>query len=62
MLTRLHWWWVRRRLTDAVLRKLVEGTGVSSADWSAGTAKERVLHWLDDQLAQARTPYGTSGA
>jgi len=62
MLTRLRWWWVRRRLTDAVLQKLVEGTGVTSADWSAGTAKERVLQWLDDQLAQARTPYGISGA
>lgn len=49
-------------MTDAVLRKIVEGTGVSSVSWPAGTPKETVLQWLDEQLGAARTPFGISGA
>ena len=59
---RLRWWWVKRRLVDAVLAKLVEGSGVSGAQWPAGTSSETVLRWLDEQLGGARTPYGVSGA
>ena len=61
MLERLHWWWVRRRLADAVIQKLAEGTGVTSARWPAGTSRDTVLQWLDEQLGGARTPYGVSG-
>src|SRR5687767_6778902 len=62
MLTRLRWWWMRRRLADAVLAKLIDGTGVTSAEWPVCTAKEDVLAWIDEQFAAARTPYGISAA
>lgn len=62
MRSRIRTWWLRRRLVGAVLAQLGEGTGVTSAEWPAGTARDTVLAWLDGQLAAERTPYDISGA
>ena len=55
---RLQRWWRYQRFLTAVHTQLTQGTGVTEQQWPQHTEVTTVLTWFEDQIVQARQPYG----